>query len=149
MVIGLIGESCTGKSTIANALKERHGASVYTGRDYLKLAKNEADAKRAFARLLAESEAAGELIVYVISETEQLSLLPEKSVRVLVTAALETIKERFAKRMGGKLPPPVAAMLEKKYGMFDAEAHHLRVDGGAGEIGALCEAILRAGEATT
>lgn len=41
---------------------------------------------------------------------------------------LATIKERFAARMHGNLPAPVAAMLERKYGRFETEAHDLRVD---------------------
>ena len=40
-----------------------------------------------------------ETIIYVISEKEQLALLPDRCVRVLVTASLETIKTRFAARM--------------------------------------------------
>ena len=57
-----------------------------------------------------------------------MALLPEGCVRVLVTAGLATIKERFAARMHGNLPAPVAAMLERKYGRFETETHDLRVD---------------------
>lgn len=39
MVIAIFGESCTGKSTLARALKERLGGEVYTGKDYLRMAK--------------------------------------------------------------------------------------------------------------
>lgn len=41
MLITIFGESCTGKSTLADALKERTGAQVYSGKDYLRLAKSE------------------------------------------------------------------------------------------------------------
>lgn len=41
MVIALIGESCTGKSTIAEELKKRTNAEIITGKDYIRLAKNE------------------------------------------------------------------------------------------------------------
>jgi shikimate kinase len=119
MVIALIGESCVGKSTIADRIKSEKNAAVYTGKDYLKLSKNEADARKAFAQLLLEAQDAPEVIVCVISENEQLVLLPQRAVRVLVTADLQTIKDRFAKRTGGTLPPPVEAMLERKHGMFD------------------------------
>lgn len=37
MVVGIIGESCTGKSTIAKLLAEETGAKVYSGKDYLSL----------------------------------------------------------------------------------------------------------------
>ena len=128
MVIGLFGESCTGKSTIASEISIRAGADVYTGKDYLRLAKNEAEAQTAFIKLLKSNEATDKIFIYVISEKEHLTFLPQNALRVLVTAELDVIKERFAKRMNGKLPPPVAAMLEKKHGMFDDEKHDLRID---------------------
>lgn len=143
MVIALIGESCTGKSTIADALREKLGAAVYSGRDYLRLAKNEAEAKEKFrAALAAAAEPGGNAVIYVISEKEHLPLLPEGALRVLVTAELAVIVERFARRMGGKLPPPVAAMLERKHGMFDAEPHAIHIKSGEMGPDAACAAIL-------
>lgn len=123
MVIALFGDSCTGKSTIAAALAPSLSAEVFSGKDYLKLAKSESMAALFQKKLRGE-----ETILYVISEKDQLALLPEGCVRVLVTAGLATIKERFAARMHGNLPAPVAAMLERKYGQFETEAHDLRVD---------------------
>lgn len=37
MVIGLIGENCSGKSTLANNIKKHFGAEVITGKDYLRM----------------------------------------------------------------------------------------------------------------
>lgn len=128
MLVALIGESCVGKSTIANEINKVLHAEVFSGKDYLRFAKSEAEAKSAFAARLAERAASkSEHAVYVVSEPEQLTLLPEKCLRVVVTAGLETIKSRFASRMGGKLPPPVEAMLVKKHGMFDSVPHDLSV----------------------
>lgn len=128
MLIALIGESCTGKSTIANELVKILHAEVFSGKDYLRFAKSEADAKSAFSTRLRDCAASkSEHAVYVISEQEQLSLLPENCLRILVTSSLETIKARFASRMGGKLPPPVEAMLVKKHGMFDSVSRDLAV----------------------
>ena len=124
MVIALFGDSCTGKSTIAAALAQTLSAEIFSGKDYLKLAKSESMAAALFKKKLCGEEP----IIYVISEKEQLSLLPEGCLRVLVTASLETIKGRFAARMHGNLPAPVASMLERKYGQFEAAAHDLRVD---------------------
>lgn len=121
MVIAIFGESCVGKSTLAAALKEALGADLFSGKDYLRLAKNEAQAEALFRQMLSENTSSAGALIYVISEKPQLSLLPDGCVRVLVTAELEVIKERFARRTGGKLPLPVAAMLEKKHGSFDAE----------------------------
>ncbi|HML67585.1 MAG TPA: hypothetical protein PKA81_04255 [Clostridia bacterium] len=127
MVICLFGENCTGKSSIADVLSVRLNATRITGKDYLRLAKSEAEAKRTFAALLSERLGSDQALVYVASEPEQLALLPAGVVRVLITAELPRIKERFAARMGGKLPAPVEAMLERKHGMFDALPCELRI----------------------
>lgn len=133
MVIGIFGESCTGKSTLAEKLKQAIPYEVFTGKDYLRLAKNENIAKLMFRKKLAAA-VTGENIIYVISEKEHLSLLPEGALRILVTAELELIKARFAERMHGNLPAPVAAMLEKKHGCFDAEPHDIRVVSGETDL---------------
>ena len=140
MVIGIFGESCTGKSTLADKLKENLNAQVYTGKDYLRLEKNEAEAKRKFQMKLREA-LDGEHIIYVISEKEHLSLLPDGCIRILVTADLEVIKTRFAKRMGGNLPAPVASMLERKHGCFDMEPHDIHVISGQTSIDDVCKEI--------
>ena len=63
--------------------------------------------------------------------------------RILVTAPLDVIQERFAKRTGGKLPPPVAAMLARKHGSFDGEPHDLRVENGQADTDALLRLLQR------
>ncbi len=125
MVVGIIGESCTGKSTIAKLLAEELGAKVYSGKDYLRLAKGEAEAKRILREMMCES---GISIIYIISEMEHLSLLAENAFRVLVTADVDSIKQRFAKRLNGSLPAPVSAMIEKKHGMFDDQRYDVRLN---------------------
>lgn len=142
MLITIFGESCTGKSTLADALKERTGAQVYSGKDYLRLAKSEGEARALFQKQLkGAAEGTGDLI-YVIAEPELLSLVPEGGVRVLVTAGLDEIKSRFAARMGGTLPPPVAAMLERKHGCFDQMPHDVHRASGEDSLEAVCEKIL-------
>lgn len=141
MVVAIFGESCTGKSTLAKLLKTELSAEVFSGRDYLRLSKNEAEAKKRFADMLKE---AGGPLVYVVSEKEQLALLPDNCLRVLVTADISLIEERFAKRMGGKLPPQVAAMLEQKHGMFDGEPCDLRIESGVMGPKTACGRVLRA-----
>lgn len=140
MVIGIFGESCTGKSTLADKLKEIIHAQVYTGKDYLRLEKNETAAEQSFQAKLREA-VNGENIVYVISEKEHLPLLPDGSIRVLVTADLETIKTRFAGRMHGNLPTPVAVMLERKHGCFDMEPHDIHVISGNTSVDDVCRKI--------
>lgn len=140
MVIAIFGESCTGKSTLAEKLKAQLQAKVFTGKDYLRLAKNEEEAKEAFRQLL-EGASGEEHILYVISEKQHMSLLPGHAIRILVTAELETIKSRFAGRMGGKLPAPVAAMLERSHGCFDSESHHFHYRAGESNPEKLCREI--------
>ena len=140
MVIAIFGESCTGKSTLAGKLTASIPSEVFTGKDYLRLAKNENIAKALFQKKLASAEH-GENIIYVISEKEHLSLLPRNALRILVTADLELIKTRFAQRMHGNLPAPVAAMLEKKHGCFDAEPFDIHVVSGETDLDAVVSRI--------
>lgn len=124
MVVALFGDNCTGKSTIAEQLAQALSAEIYSGKDYLRLAKNESMAAALFKKKLCS----GDPVLYVISEKDQLALLPEDCIRVLVTASIETIKERFAVRMHGNLPPPIASMLERKFGQFENQPHDLHID---------------------
>ena len=141
MVIGIFGESCTGKSTLAEKIAASIPCEIVTGKDYLRLAKNENIAKVMFQKKLTAA-VKGENIIYVISEKEHLSLLPEGALRILVTADLELIKNRFAERMRGNLPAPVAAMLEKKHGCFDNEPHDMKVISGKTDLDAVVEKII-------
>ena len=146
MLIGIIGENCSGKSTLAARLQDGIGARVVSGKDYLRLAKSESEATARFRGQLQDAVSAavgGEHLIYVISEPEQLRLLPEGAVRILVTAELDEIKARFRARLRGNLPPPVEKMLEKKHGMFDAGVYDYRYDGVHGDADALCEELKR------
>lgn len=140
MVIGILGESCTGKSTLADKISAKYPCEVFTGKDYLRLAKNENIAKLMFQKKLAAA-VHGDNIIYVISEKEHLPLLPDGAFRILVTADLELIKSRFAQRMRGNLPAPVEAMLEKKHGCFDAEPYDIHVVSGQTDLDSVMERI--------
>ena len=54
--------------------------------------------------------------------------MPEGGIMVFVTAGPDTVKKRFAARMNGNLPVPVAAMLGKKYNQFEKEAFDLKIN---------------------
>ena len=140
MVIGIFGESCTGKSTLAEKIAVSFPCEIFTGKDYLRLAKNENIAKVMFQKKLTAA-VNGENIIYVISEKEHLPLLPEGAFRILVTADLDLIKSRFAQRMRGNLPVPVATMLEKKHGCFDAEQYDLHMISGETNLDTIVEQI--------
>ncbi len=141
MVYGIIGESCSGQSTLAEKRKEALGAEIITGKDYLRMARSESEAKMLFRRKLGNA-VSGENIIYVISEPEQLTLLPKDAVRILVRADIDIIKERFKARMHGNLPTPVAQMLEKKHGIFDTGTYDYRFDGVHGHAAVFCEKII-------
>ena len=104
------------------------------------MAKSEAEARRLFRKKLAGA-VSGSNIIYVISEPDQLDLLPDGAVRILVSADLETIKARFRARMRGFLPAPVERMLESKHGLFDKGSYDYRYDGVAGDAAALCKQL--------
>ena len=140
MVVGIIGESCVGKSTMAQALQEVLDAEVVTGKDYLRLAKSESMAAALFKKKL-KAAITGENVIYVISEKEHLAFLPEGSTTILVTAELDTIKERFRARMRGNLPAPVEPMLEKKHGMFEDGTYTLRYHSGRDTVDTVLEKL--------
>ena len=140
MVIGIIGENCTGKSSLAQAVQEALGGEIITGKDYLRMAKSESIAAALFKKKL-RAALEGENVIYVISEAEHLDLLPEGSVTVLVKAELDVIKERFRARMRGNLPAPVEAMLEKKHGMFDGGSYSFRFHSGRDDLNGLLEQL--------
>ena len=140
MIFGIIGENCSGKSTLAEKIKTELGAEIVTGKDYLRMAKSESEAISLFKEKLRRG-VSEDNIIYVISDPEYVKLLPDGAIRILVTADLETIKERFAERMHGTLPRPVALMLERKHGIFDSGEYDYRFDGAAGDANAFCEVL--------
>ena len=52
MLIAIIGENCVGKSTLANQINEKRSATIYSGKDYLRLEKSPSVALEKF---IAES----------------------------------------------------------------------------------------------
>jgi len=121
MLYIFMGQSCTGKSTAAERLKELTGAEIFSGKDYLRMAKNEDEAWRLFLNKLSKaassSNSSGESVIYLVAEITQLDrIIDLKGARkVKFTASLDTIKSRFAERMHGRLPNPVEKMLSKQY----------------------------------
>ena len=140
MVIGIIGENCSGKSRLADEIKKSIDAQIVTGKDYLRMAKSESEATILFKEMLRNA-VSGENIIYVISEPEHINLLPDGAIKILVSADIDTIKERFKARMHGKLPLPVEQMLEKKHGLFDGGVYDYYFDGVNGDAAALCETL--------
>ena len=127
MLIAIIGENCVGKSTLANKINETLNAKIYSGKDYLRLEKNPSLALEKFKTIL-KAAVIGDSIIYLITEKEHLSLLPEGAFKIVITAELEVIKERFKERMRGNLPLQLEKMLEAKHGMYDNLKCDLKLD---------------------
>ena len=140
MVIGIIGENCSGKSTLAEEIKKAIGAEIITGKDYLRMAKSESEAASLFRAKLKDA-IAGENVIYIISENEHIDFLPDEAIRILVKADIDTIKERFKTRMHGNLPAPVEQMLVRKHGMFDNGTYDYQFDGVSGDPSEICGII--------
>ena len=128
MLIAIIGENCVGKTTLANKINEKLGATIYSGKDYLRLEKNPSAAVETFKATLKAS-LKGNNIIYLITEKEHIQLIPEGAFRIVLSAELDVIKERFKTRMRGNLPVPVEKMLEAKHGMYDHLDCNLKLDG--------------------
>lgn len=127
MLIAIIGENCVGKSTLANKLNKELNAKVYTGKDYLRLEKNPSIALEKFKQMLNDA-VAGENLIYITTEKEHVDILPEGAFKIVLTAELDDIKERFKERMRGNLPLPVEKMIEEKHRMYDELACNLKLD---------------------
>ncbi len=128
MLIAIIGENCVGKSTLAQKINEKLNAKIYSGKDYLRLAKNPTLAEKSFKELL-NNALLGDNAIYIITEKEHLNLLPKGAFKIVLTAELSVIKQRFKERMRGNLPLPVEKMLESKHGIYDNLQCDLKMDG--------------------
>jgi len=121
MLYIFMGQSCTGKSTVADKVKEITNAEIFTGKDYLRLAKSESEACKLFYEKLSNvaenKDSVSEIIIYLITEKSQLDRIMDikGAYKVKFTATLDTVKSRFAQRMHGKLPPAVEKMIDKQY----------------------------------
>lgn len=127
MLIAIIGENCVGKSTLASEINKKINARIYSGKDYLRLEKNPSVALEKFKSILKES-VTGDNIIYLITEKEHLDLLPDGTFKIVLTAELEVIKERFKQRMRGNLPLTLEKMLEAKHDIYDDLKCNLKLD---------------------
>ncbi|MBR2333807.1 MAG: hypothetical protein IKA59_00510 [Clostridia bacterium] len=127
MLIAIIGENCVGKSTLAGKINEKFNGKIYSGKDYLRLEKNPSVAETTFKNLLKDA-VTGENIIYIITEREHLNLLPDNTFKIVLTADIEVIKDRFKARMRGNLPLPLEKMLEANHGIYDNLQCNLKLD---------------------
>ena len=127
MLIAIIGENCVGKSTLAEKINTKLNGKIYSGKDYLRLEKNPSVAETTFKNLLKDA-VEGDNIIYIITEREHLNLLPDNTFKIVLTADIEVIKDRFKARMRGNLPLPLEKMLEANHGIYDNLQCNLKLD---------------------
>lgn len=134
MLYIFMGPSCSGKSSTAKELKKLIDVQIYSGKDYLRMAKNENDSWKIFERKLKEScddrELNSQSIVYVISDKKDISKIKfiDDAITVNFIADAEIIKSRFAQRMNGNLPKPIEIMIEKQLSEWKDVTSKLHVD---------------------
>lgn len=149
MLYIFMGQSCTGKSTVADQMKVQNGAEVYSGKDYIRMAKNENEAWNNFYNMLkntAIEKNPEKILIYVITEKEHLNKLSAFNdvKKVKFTASLEVIKARFAQRMRGNLPLPVEKKLEMQFKEWEIEEGDLNIDTTEGtDVNEQIQAILK------
>ena len=119
MFILFAGPSCSGKSTAARTIASSLNCQIYTGKDYLRLAKNEQEAWGKFieiCRQAATKPVVGEhSVIYIVNDLERFNELVEiKALKILFDAEQNVLEERFKPRTGGMLPPPVKIMLQRQ-----------------------------------
>lgn len=94
-----VGPSCSGKSTTAEIAGKRTGAQIYSGKDYLRLAKAEGEAWRISQEKMVEAAGHGkeESLIFLCTDKELFDRLSlqEGFFTVRFTAAPEDIKRRF------------------------------------------------------
>lgn len=142
MVIGIIGESCTGKSTLADQLKRALQAQVFTGKDYLRSPKARPSRKTSSERNWRRPRP-DEHILYVVSEAEHLPAASGKRNPHPCDRGPGNHQGALRRRMRGNMPAPVAAMLEGKHGCFDGVAHDLHLVSGQFDPDEVCALVER------
>ena len=120
MLLVFMGASCTGKSSAADRISRDRNLRIFTGKDYLRLDKNENEARKKFKEMLygasCSKDWTEESLIYIMTDKDDSESLKlsEHAVFVLFKADPSLVKERFSERMKGSLPKPLEMMLEKQ-----------------------------------
>jgi len=134
MLLIFFGPSCSGKSTVATIIAARTKAELWAGKDYLRLARHEPEAKKLFTDMLRSASGKPDFalgsIIYVVTDLAQADFVIEGDTVTTVkfTASPEVLQGRFRKRAGGQLPPGVAEMLDRQAQQSGTEKAQLKFD---------------------
>lgn len=117
MLYVLFGPACSGKSSAAKELQKLTNGVVFSGRDYLRLAKNEQNAWSLFLQSLNDAAQhqgpATPCIIYVLADPNE-ALKIDGAIKVRFTADIDVLKERFAKRTGSMSGPQIDRMFSHR-----------------------------------
>jgi len=125
MVLVFMGPYCTGKSSVAELIREKTDIQIVTGKDYLRLSSNEDDAWRLFLDRIKsvtdEKLNSEKSIIYILDDAEKVSdFVDTEGIRLVkFSATLDAIKHRYEARMQGELPGVVVKMLNKQKDSWD------------------------------
>lgn len=112
MLLLFAGPSGSGKSTAAALLKPKLKAEVYSGKGYLRIAKNMDEAWKKFQTILADSVAGKRNSILILVGTDNLEKFRAAGKFRLVrfTAPREVLESRFAGR-SGEITPQISKMI--------------------------------------
>ena len=142
MLIAIFGESCTGKSTLAEKIADSLSCEIITGKDYLRLAKNENIAKMLFQKKLQAAvtgEKCGQIAAHALSKPglDQFQVCSNQDPQ----CPLRQQRQMFLFR--DYINDVLAVMLEKKHGCFDDVPHDFYVVSGETDLDLIVEEVMR------
>lgn len=134
MVVVFMGPICTGKSSVAELIREKTNIQVVTGKDYLRLASDEDEAWKLFLKKVKIAVNANphseNSMIYILDDTERVEdLMRIDGVRcVKFSATLDAIRDRYETRMQGELPGIVIKMLRSQLDSWDQVTCDVNID---------------------
>jgi gluconate kinase len=145
-----MGPSCSGKTSVAKKLAERIGCSIWSGKDYFRLAKNQDEAWKIFLNMLRDASSktvlSAKSIIYLIGNPTELrnDLLTIPNLkRIKFNTAISVLKNRFAERIGQKLLSlPLEKMIERQQVAFQTISADKEFDTSMQEVNSIVDAIL-------
>jgi adenylate kinase family enzyme len=132
MLLLLAGPAGSGKSTAAALLKPRLKAEVYSGKGYLRTAKNMDQAWKKFQGVLSQAVSGQRNVILILVGTSNLKKIQAAGPFCLVrfTAPQKTLEERLSDRLCEDLPPAIVDMLKAQERKWSRVKADLVIDSG-------------------
>ncbi len=129
-----MGPNCTGKSSVAELIREKTNIQIVTGKDYLRLSNDEEEAWKLFLRninvAIGEKLNSEKSIIYILDDADKvIDLSTVKGLKMVkFNASVDAIKKRYETRMQGELPGVVVKMLRLQKSSWDAVPCKINID---------------------